>query len=225
MRFSNALLQNGTLQGPVRKIIRRGHSSHIGLFSSDKNPEQIAYESDLEHDYLYCAEADFDVAEIHGQPEVIFWDDAGIRRRHVPDFRLERYDGRQIIEVKYEDDANDPEIQRRTEILERQLAAEGRSYLLQTERHIRVRPRLQNAKLLMNGRGQMPSNPLRADVLTLLAAGPTQIAALIAAVQEGPHFVNAIYALVLAGDLKLVAPQTPLTPGSLVQIRRPALCP
>jgi hypothetical protein len=227
MRKSISAYSQPAAPAAARKIVRRGHSSFVGLFAYDKSEHAIAFESIYELEYLYLLETDADVVAVRSQPETLHWDDDGIRRRHVPDFCVFRTDRIELVEVKPdaiddEAEASDEEelLQRRTEILKTQLAKEGRIYTLVRETEIRREPRLGNAKILMNGLGQAPSPALRADVLAMMANGPAPIADLVAAVGKGPHFVNAVYALVLAGDLELVDPDAPLTWQSAIQRRR-----
>ena len=97
--------------------MRRGHSSFVGLFASDKSEHAIAFESIYELEYLYLLETDADVVAVRSQPETLRWDDDGIRRRHVPDFCVDRTDQIEVVEVKPDDVDDEPLLQRRTEIL------------------------------------------------------------------------------------------------------------
>lgn len=213
-------MQNVVMNEPVRKIIRRGHGSVIGRFQSAKSLQPLPYESTHERDFLYRMEADPDVIGIHAQPQILRWNDAGIVRTHIPDFLVIRADCEMFVEIKPLDLVQEPLFQRRAAIIDADQRARGRSYEMRSEDWIRAEPAFGNAKILLNGRGQMLRESTRMRVLACLTDNPRSFAEIIKMLGQKPFFVNALYALILSGDLELVSPNIRLTRTSLVQTRR-----
>lgn len=204
---------------PVRRVIRRGHGSVIGLFQSTKSAAAIPYESTYERDYLYRLEVDADVLSISAQPQTLRWNDAGVIRTHVPDFLVIRADREAFVEIKPLDLARSPLFQRRTKILDADQRACGRSYEMCSEDWIRAEPEFGNAKILLNGRGQLPNEKMRKRVLECLADKPRSFAEIVESLGQKPFFVNALYALVLEGDVRFATPNERITWASLVQTK------
>lgn len=201
----------------VRKVIRRGHGSVIGRFQSTKATQPIPYESTGERDYLYRLEVDPDVLEIYAQPTVLRWKDADVVRTHVPDFLIVRARGEDFVEVKPLKEVTLPLFQRRAKFLDAQERVNGRSYSMVSEDWIRAEPAFGNAKILLNGRGQAPTNELRCRVLACLTEKPRSFADLVKTLNQKPYFVNALYALIVAGDLELADPSQQIGWHSQVQ--------
>lgn len=108
----------------------------------------IRWESLIERDAIYLLEYDRAVKSYEEQPNPIFYMLEGKRHRYTPDFRVERDDQHQIVEVK-------PAIKVVTgkyDDLFREVAWECRSmgcqFVLATDEMIRVEPKLQNIKML-----------------------------------------------------------------------------
>ncbi|WP_257643132.1 TnsA-like heteromeric transposase endonuclease subunit [Micrococcus luteus] len=78
---------------PVRRIpSHKGQRHRPGLFWSATTQGHIPYESWLELDRLWIADADPEVSWISGQPMLIRGASGGKMRSHVPDFLLRRED-------------------------------------------------------------------------------------------------------------------------------------
>ncbi len=199
---------------PVRKVVRRSHSTHVGWFASRKF-EQIGYESHLERDFLRLCEADPAVTFLREQPCTLFYaDENGVTRDHTPDFALVRNGAAMIVETKYADDA--AKYAYRTKVLTRELALRGIAYKVMTEHEIQREPRLGNAIELLRGRGTKPSPEFAERVLELLLASPGGVA-----VGDIPDMLGvardaryALYAMILDGAIFLADADAPLTPQS-----------
>ncbi len=199
---------------PVRKVVRRSHTTHVGWFASRKF-DQIGYESHLERDFLRLCEADPAVTFLREQPCTLFYaDENGVTRDHTPDFALVRNGAAVIVETKYADDA--AKYAYRTKVLTRELALRGIAYEMMTEHEIRREPRLGNAVELLRGRGTEPSPEFAEKVLELLLASANGVA-----VGDIPEILGvardaryAVYAMILDGAIRLADPDAPLTPAS-----------
>ena len=205
----------------VRKVVRRGHGSFVGYFPSSKSQEIVPYESTLEQDFLHRAEVDAEITAIRAQPTWLKWDDDGTSRSHAPDFEIIRSGQKEYVEVKFLQMANTEAVQRRTASLSRSLVATSCGYSLLSEDTIRTEPQLGNAKVLLNGHGQMPAASIRKEVLNFIqkAEEPTPIRDIVSALGKPPSFVNAIYALIITGDLEIADPLKAFNRHSTVRLR------
>ena len=176
----------------------------------------IAYASTLARDFLIRIEADPEVAEIYGQPEKIIWCDGSVRRDHYPDFLVVL--GSRHILCKIERAAKAPQVASRTAAIQLGQARLGREYIVVTETPIRAEPEFGNARLLMNGRRQLPMPSIRQAVAALVADGHGQVALRDAAIGTGAS-LNGLYAMILTGIIELERPREPLTPMSAIRMR------
>ena len=204
-----------------RQVVRRGHSSFVGLFPSTKSPTTVQYESTLERDAVTLFEADPDVTAISGQPMRIAWFDGEKMRHHVPDFLLERNGNEEVVEVKSRVKLLDPAIAARTALMVRNFATLGRRYVVLTEDDIRAGSALADAKVMMNGIGRHPGEEDARTVLALLAISPEPLSidTIVSALGRPPAFVNAVYALMISGLIERAEPEARLDRRALVKLR------
>jgi hypothetical protein len=131
-----------------RIITNTGSRKVIGRFPSWKLGQMVMFESKLERDYLYLLDYDPAVVAIRGQWPRIRYVLDGKFRTYWPDFRVERLNKRQIIEVKPAKKARKEDNVRRFQAIRQVCLDKGYEFALVTEETIRLEPRLKNIKLL-----------------------------------------------------------------------------
>ena len=133
---------------PVRKIPRYGAQKNIGKFFSVKTGLVAWYESLLERDEMYLL--DFD-------PLVTFWREQPFRIRYVlngkthfytPDLEVHRPAGKQVVEVKSQDQVDSGKFDGLFRIATSASQDEGYEFVVVTDQLIRQQPRLDNIKKL-----------------------------------------------------------------------------
>ncbi len=133
----------------VRAFTNRGSTTKvIGKFPSLKTGKSVWWESQIERDMIYLLEFDSDVLTYREQPLRIQYETSGKPHHYTPDFLVQRKDKQQLIEVKPEDEANDPDNQSRFRAISLRCDEEGYQFVLATSDKIRMQPRLNNIKLL-----------------------------------------------------------------------------
>ncbi len=157
---------------PVRRI-RPNSRSTTGKYPICRR--LVAYESQLERDFLVLLSAEVDVAMVEEQPVRIPYALAGGRASHyTPDF-LVTYSDRQpeLVEIKYQADVLEswPELRLKCRAAARWAKDQGYRFHLVTERHVHG-PRLENLTWLQRYRGGSRGNPLVADILAQIASQP-----------------------------------------------------
>ena len=127
----------------------------------------------------------------------------------------------EVVEVKPRVKLLKPAVSMRTRLLVRNFGLLGIRYVVLTEDDIRADPRFVDARVMMNGIGQHPGKDGALAVLALLTASaePLSIDAVIAALGRPPAFVNAVYALMIAGLIERADPGTGLDRRALVRPR------
>jgi hypothetical protein len=75
----------------------RGQRNNTGLWWSATTGDHVGYESWLERDHLTLLDFDPAVAAMSSQPFWLFWEDAGRRRSHAPDFFARLTDGTGLV--------------------------------------------------------------------------------------------------------------------------------
>lgn len=132
-----------------RKINNRGSRSKIiGKFPSLKMGKIVWFESQIERDFIYLLEFDREVISYREQPERIAYSRDGQSRSYTPDFLVRRPDGEQIVEVKPEEKLCKEENILLFQSVAPLIKAQGREFLVITDKQVRVQPRLDNIKLL-----------------------------------------------------------------------------
>jgi len=147
-----------------RKVISRSKSHPTWKYPSWKKGRMIHCESELERDACRRLDVDLSVFTYGEQGVCITYKLNNEIHRHYPDFFVETSMGKIFKEVKYEDDANLPEISERTEYLSKVLPIDGYRYEVITEAEIRKQPRMDNAVYLLR-RGRQPVDVLAHEAL------------------------------------------------------------
>ena len=118
--------------GPTRRIETRHPLRVIRLYPSTLMGCLVPCESAGEMAHWMTIDADGSVATARAQPEMVYWNDDGIRRRHVPDAEVRFDDGRTVVrEVKPRTDLSAralAQLDHRTAILQVQLQSRGTGY-------------------------------------------------------------------------------------------------
>lgn len=134
-------------QTGTRKITNKGGKKIITYGYSVKMDIMVPFESTLERDFAYYAEFNDNVLSYNIQPIKIkiYYD--GKDRTYTPDVRLNMKYGRpQIVEIK-----PDKKFEERKNFFEKareEFNNQGYGFWVATESMIRVKPKLQNIKLL-----------------------------------------------------------------------------
>ena len=203
----------------IRKFTNRGSTTKvIGKFPSLKTGKTVWFESQLERDMIFLLEFDSDVVGYREQPLRIACSLDGKRHSYTPDFLVQRRLGQQIVEVKYEEDAEKPENVRLFDAVAPVCRETGYEFVVATERNIRAQPRLDNIKLLH----RYSRTPVEARYIVrcherLRRDSQTRLADLFACCEEGGVTRAVIYALIYHGELGVDLMQ-PLVADSLVSI-------
>lgn len=120
----------------------------IGKFSSLKMKTVIWWESQLERDYLYLLEIDPDVISYCGQPFRIHYFHNGCEHIYTPDFLVERWQRKEIVEVKPEQAVTFEDNNLLFHSVYPICLQQGYEFLVVTDKTIRMQPQLTNVKLL-----------------------------------------------------------------------------
>lgn len=141
----------------ARKVVSRSKGRCTGKFPSPKVGRMVQWESPAEHDAIKLVEADPRYLSYAEQPVVIRYRMDGRIRRHFPDLEVRWRGGRELQEIKTDQDALDPEVQRRSVLMARDLPLFGYGYRLVRRSELRSGPELGNADLLLKqGRDEVP---------------------------------------------------------------------
>ena len=153
----------------ARKVVSRSKGRCTGKFPSPKVGRMMQWESPAERDAMKLIEADPHYVSYAEQPVVVRYRMDGHVRRHYPDLEVRWRGGKELQEVKTDEEAQDPEIRRRTALMARDLPLFGYGYRLVLASEIRSGPQLGNADLLLkHGRVEVPM--LQREVLRRLFA-------------------------------------------------------
>lgn len=97
---------------PIRRVVgRKGQRHRPGLFWSATTGDHVPYESWLELDRLWLADADPQVTWIAAQPMALDGWDGDVHRRHVPDLFLRRAGAAPlVVDVKPLEFATRPDV-------------------------------------------------------------------------------------------------------------------
>ncbi len=125
-----------------------GTLKNIGKFPSMKNKSTVWFESLLERDFIYLIEFDKDVTKYQEQPFKIKYFLNRKQRLYTPDFFVERWNKRQVIEIKPQSKIETEEFIYFSNYMANFFAREGYEYLVITDTTIRLQPKLSNIKFL-----------------------------------------------------------------------------
>lgn len=168
---------------PIRRIhAHRGQVNRPGLFWSATTGGHVPYESWLELDRLWLADAAPEVEWIAAQPMWLRGLDGGDERRHVPDLLLSRRgQAPLVVDVKPEDFASQDEVRAVFDWTQRVCACRGWDYEVWTGASERVLPRVRAA-----GWARRAGHPVIGRlVATNPAARDSLVTAWLAGAQQG----------------------------------------
>lgn len=206
----------------TRRPALSSRSSVRGYLVHPRTGSEIVYESTLERDLAYMLIADSSVRSFQEQPApVSYIDDAGVRRSHTFDFRVELTDdSRRAVAVKPV--AHTKRIERTLELIRDQAPRHADRIELRTGDHI-TRRRAHDAKLITWALRQRDDEEVSA-LLRLVAdvRGVTSIATLIASRPNEPAAFIAVLCLIADGVLHRVSTDR-LARSSLIESAAP-LC-
>lgn len=132
----------------VRRIVNTNSKKNIGKFPSLKLGKVVWWESLIERDYLFYLEFDAEVSSYEAQPFRVRFTLDGKRRSYTPDFLVYRRSQKQVVEVKPEKKAAREEFKAFCRVIATVLKVHGYEFLVVTETDVRVRPKLENIKML-----------------------------------------------------------------------------
>lgn len=129
---------------------RGGGKKFIGKFASFRLNAIVWFESLLERDFLYLLEFDHsDVLSFHAQACRLYYRLDGKSRIYTADFYVVRKESKQVVEVKPEAKAREPEYLELFRIAAEACEKQGLEFRVVTDAEIRLEPRLDNVKLLL----------------------------------------------------------------------------
>lgn len=151
----------------TRRVVTRSRARPTGKYPSLKMGRSVQYESPNERNAFRLLDADPSVLTYREQPAAINYVLNGDTRTHHPDILVERVNSLEFWEVKTAKDASKPDVQRRTDLLERTLPAFGYTYRVVLAEDLHREPRLTNVKTLLR-LGRQPVSPLAREQLRRL---------------------------------------------------------
>lgn len=148
------------LYGPLREVgvYRVGRSPRSrergrrGKYQSKKMSRTMRAASDLEFDYLADCEVNPDVRAFVEQPMKLRLRGSIGRGLYTPDFLVLSEEGPKLVEIKFEEEASERELESLWPWLGEAVTCLGFSFEVLTERHIRRRPRFETINRLQTSR-------------------------------------------------------------------------
>ena len=140
--------QSGELR--ARKIVSRSSSRAKGKYPSWKMNRMIQWESENELKAFRLLDCDPEVSRFNEQPCEILYVLDGQTKRHCPDILVERSGGqKELLKVKPDSKALEPEVATRTALLIKSLPIWGYSYRIVLATDLATQPRERNAFFLL----------------------------------------------------------------------------
>jgi hypothetical protein len=208
---------------PARKIVTGRRRRVTGFAPSRKacSDGLVPWESELERDCIAVAEFQQDVESIVAQPHTLEVTSDFSAFQHTPDFLFEvssTASGQQVVEVKPDGLALEPETERRLRISAKAHCALGFAFQVLGEGAIRAEPRLANAQLLLRYRLAAVRRGLahRLSTLSAKADGRLSIGACVRALDGNPTTRFELYSLACRGLLELDL-STPLGSATIIR--------
>ncbi|WP_341987769.1 hypothetical protein [Azorhizobium sp. AG788] len=196
-----AIWREPTPSAATRRPALRSRSSVRGYLVHPRTGREIVYESTLERDLAYMFIADPSVRSFQEQPAPVFYiDDAGVRRSHTFDFRVELIDdSRHSVAVKPA--SRTERIEQTLKFIRDQSPQYADRIELRTGDHI-TRKRAHDAKLITWALRQRDDDEVSAlSGLVADLRGATTIATLIASRPNEPAAFIAVLCLIADGTL------------------------
>jgi hypothetical protein len=131
----------------AREIVKPTGTIMRGKIPSRKNGRMVDHEGLLERDAIYLFEASFRIKRYREQPITIHYPDGNRLRRYTPDFELVLDNGQTLlIEIKHSDSLVNQELVHKLGCIDQYLRQSGTTFLVLTEKTIRLKPRLTNLR-------------------------------------------------------------------------------
>lgn len=131
----------------AREVVKPTGTIMRGKMPSRKNGRMVDHEGLLERDAIYLFEASFRIKQYREQPITIHYPDGNRLRRYTPDFELVLDTGEVLlIEIKHSDSLSDQKLIHKLDCIDRYLSQSGTTFLVLTEKVIRLEPRLTNLR-------------------------------------------------------------------------------
>lgn len=134
-----------------------------GKFPSRKNGRMVQHEGLLELDAIYLFETSPRIVRYREQPRKINYPDGERLRHYTPDFELVLLTGEVVlIEVKPAEKFRNEEIQHKFDRIKSHMHRLGLAFVILTDEHIRVAPRLANLRWIYHRASRVPPTAAQA---------------------------------------------------------------
>lgn len=143
----------------------------IGWFQSLAMGGPLPFHSFLELDWLRLLDASLEIERFLPQPPTIEYRLDGETRAYTADTLVVVGGAAVMVEVKFLEDATDPENLRRWPAIRDRFAAEGYGFRIATEAFIQAEPRRSNVAFLRSFRSWQPTPELAFQIATALQDG------------------------------------------------------
>lgn len=188
----------------------------IGWFQSLAMGGSLPFHSFLELDWLRLLDAVHEVEHFLAQPPTIEYRLDGQTRAYTADTLVIIGGAAVMVEVKFLEDATDPENLRRWPAIRDRFAAEGYGFRIVTEAFIQAEPRRSNIAFLRSFRAWQPTPAFAFQIATALQDGAwTTLGDLAARFADPVTARQYILGLVLRRYLAIDL-ETPISPDSAV---------
>ncbi|MEO3432311.1 TnsA endonuclease N-terminal domain-containing protein [Inquilinus sp. CAU 1745] len=203
---------------PVRRVVTKRTKRVVGYLSSVKMRGLVPWESQLEYDCLRLMEVDNSVDAFFAQPEMLPYRHEGIMRRYYPDLYVEYGDGRaEMVEVKYQADADDPDNAELFAVFAAAYAERGINYRVMTENDVRRQPLLTNVTIMLEDRDRAPNERLKLRVAEAFAVRrPSTLGDLEATLGFEPERRGDLYGMAIRGHFEIDIESAPLSADSRI---------
>lgn len=166
-------------------------------------------------------DCDVEVKGFSEQPCVVHYLLEGIGHRHFPDVLVRYADRVELWEVKTSQDANEPDVIARTQLLTAELPRLGYQYRLILADELATQPRLGNATLLLRF-GRMPVSAMERELIRRTFQEVRGLAwGTVCSGAIGPRGCGIICGLTLEGSL-CVDMTAPIVASTIFRLRRGA---
>ncbi len=142
---------------PARRVVTTRPRRIVGFIPSLKAGRLLAWESQLERDFILTTDMDPAVTGLWDQPERIEYRLGKTRHTYTPDFRVERDGVAEVVEVKPAHFAARPDTAAVLDTVARVVRARGESFTVVGEEEIRAPAKIANARALFIASRQFPT--------------------------------------------------------------------
>ncbi|POZ62042.1 TnsA endonuclease N-terminal domain-containing protein [Chromobacterium alticapitis] len=199
---------------PVRDAFHKhGNGSYRGICPSNKGIDGwIPNESGLARDAIRLYNLAPEVMLIIPEPFALDYELDGEAHSYTPDFLLHLRDGRRaVVEIKYQEEADTPENQRRFQVIAPLIESAGGLFAVVTEKTLRNKVIRQNLGLIEGQRHRLIPLTAKTAMLQILREGPASLEALSSAAGD----VRLVYAAI-GQEWLAVSLYKPLRPSTLI---------